>query len=128
MENTKERVKAMNWLDGLFCLIDNTPTPNERKSDMNLLDTLTPNGFKPPPTKNLLKNIKLLDAGRTNIPNEVRNEISEEMWPDEELGNDTSFVRWRWNLEDKYPKTAAFLREQGIDEDSEETVHIHWSW
>ena len=54
----------------------------------------------------------------TDCPDDVAEEIREELWPDNELGNDVYYYSWdkKWQEPDQYPKLYAFLESEGIEE------------
>lgn len=55
------------------------------------------------------------------MPDDVKNEISDELWPNEELGdNDTAFIDIK---DEKYPVIVAFLKQHNIKE-----CYINYGW
>lgn len=75
-------------------------------------------------TRDCIKTTVVMECIHTNCPPEVVNEVSNEIWPDAELGNDTAYYNWEDERDaERYPITAAYLRSRGITNCS-----IHYWW
>jgi len=66
----------------------------------------------------------VLDADNRALPREVCNEISNELWVNEEQSNgSTLFYSREDHGEDAYPRLDAYLELHGVKE-----CYIHYSW
>lgn len=68
-------------------------------------------------------------------PDDVKDEISD-LWEFNDFGNDFFYLIWFWerfdpdelSMSEKYPRLAEFLKENGINENTTETILIHYYW
>lgn len=76
------------------------------------------------------KQVIVYDLQRGGIPDDVSQEV-EQMWVDNELGNDHCYFQWdHEEYTGDYPAIAAFILKdlEGRTSSEDETILIHWWW